>query len=100
MQLHAYTIRDSASDLFSRPFFAPSDGAAIRTFSDEVNGGDTPISQHPADYTLFSLGYFEEDTGMFNSHAPNSLGNGSQFLINVPRHSERAHLNGDGHAEA
>ncbi len=79
--LSAFTIRDSAAEAFMRPFFAQSKGAAIRSFSDEVNGGDSPISQHPEDYTLFELGVFDELTGRLSPTEPQSLGNGSTFLV-------------------
>jgi len=79
--LGAFTIRDSASEAFMRPFFAQSKGSAIRSFSDMVNGSDHPISDHPADYTLFEVGEFDEMTGLLKVHEPRSLGNGATFLV-------------------
>jgi len=79
--LGVFTIRDSAAEAFLRPFFAQSKGAAIRSFSDEVNGGDTPIAAHPDDYTLFELGTFDELKGEFEIHEPRTLGLGSTFVI-------------------
>ena len=30
-------VRDSAADVFGRPYFVPTAGVAIRSFTDEVN---------------------------------------------------------------
>jgi len=81
--LDAFTIRDSAAEAFMRPFFAQSSGAAIRSFSDMVNSDDKdhPVGQHPEDYTLFSIGSFDEQTGLMKVHPPESLGNGATFLV-------------------
>ncbi len=80
--LDAFTVRDSAAEAFMRPFFAQSQGAAIRSFSDMVNGeAEHPIAAHPEDYTLFALGTFNERTGMMETHEPRSLGNGATFVL-------------------
>lgn len=81
MKLSAFTVRDSCAEAFIRPFFAQSPGAAIRSFSDEVNGGDSPVSSHPQDYTLFEIGVFDCLTGILDAHEPRSLGNGATFLL-------------------
>ncbi len=80
--LMLFCIRDSAAEAYMRPFCAQSEGAAIRSFSDMVNGnGDDLISQHPEDFTLFSLGSFNEQTAIMQMHEPRSLGNGSTFVL-------------------
>ncbi len=80
--LSAFTIRDSAAEAFMRPFFSQSKGAAIRSFSDLVNGDDDhPVAQHPQDYTLFEIGSFDELKGEFTAHEPRSLGNGATFRV-------------------
>lgn len=63
MRLNAYTIYDSASGIYMRPFFAPADGAAIREFDDLAVSADHPIGQHPADYTLYRVGTFNDNKG-------------------------------------
>ncbi len=80
--LAMFTVRDGAAEAFMRPFFAQSTGAAIRSFSDMVNAdGEDVVSQHPEDFTLFSLGTFQEETGAMEVHEPRSLGNGSTFVL-------------------
>ena len=83
--LELFVIRDSQAEAFMRPFCAQSAGAAIRSFSDMVNStGGELISAHPEDFTLFSVGSFDEQTGKLDVHEPRSLGNGSTFVL-TPR---------------
>lgn len=63
--LQVFAVRDSALDAFQRPFFVPAQGLAIRAFSDEVNNPQSDFFKHPADYELFHLGSYEEDTAGF-----------------------------------
>jgi hypothetical protein len=67
MKMVICSIRDSAADAYGRPFFLPSVGVAIRSFTDEVNRSseDNQIYQHPEDFDLFELGEFDDTTGRF-----------------------------------
>lgn len=56
-------VRDSAVDAFMRPFFVPTTGMAVRSFSDEVRNGESPMHKHPEDFALFELGTFDEESG-------------------------------------
>lgn len=60
-------IRDRAVDAFFRPVFAPTVGAAIRSFQDEINRNEpnNELAKHPEDYDLYQLGVFDEETGQF-----------------------------------
>lgn len=62
-----FAVRDSAMDAFMQPFFVPSTGVAVRSFSDEVNRADSPMNTHPDDYSLYQIGEYEESTGRLNS---------------------------------
>lgn len=79
--MRVFTIHDSASSAFMRPFFSQAPGAAIREFSDLVNGEKHPVSSHPEDYTLYEIGKFDESTGKLTACEPISLGNGVTFLV-------------------
>lgn len=67
------SVRDSALDAFMQPFVAQSRGQAIRSFTDAVNDGSTPMNKHPSDYELFVIGTFDEDIGEVKGHTPISL---------------------------
>lgn len=67
-KLVVVAVHDSAVQAFNRPFYVPSVGVAMRSFSDEVNRkaeGNT-MNEHPSDFTLHMLGVFDEDSGIFD----------------------------------
>lgn len=64
-KLTVVAVSDRAVGAFNRPFFAPSKGAAIRSFIDEVNRAESPMAQHPEDYELHYLGEWDEDNAHF-----------------------------------
>nr|UXQ88100.1 MAG: nonstructural protein [Microvirus sp.] len=75
-----YTVHDVKGETFMPPFFVPSKGLAIRAFEDCINSPDHHFGKHPADYTLFSLGYFDTDTGEIVQADRVSVGNGIEFV--------------------
>lgn len=60
-----YSVRDTAANAFLQPFFTATDGLAIRSFMDAVNGPDSQFSRHSADYSLYLLGDFDDSDGSF-----------------------------------
>lgn len=56
-------VSDRAVGAFMRPFFAPSVGVAVRSFTDEVNRPEGEMHKHPEDYELHHLGEFDEESG-------------------------------------
>jgi hypothetical protein len=58
------TVYDRASELYGRPMFVPSIGAAIRSFTDEVNrnNADNQLFNHPDDFDLYELGEYDDQT--------------------------------------
>jgi hypothetical protein len=74
MKLQIFAVWDCKAEAFSRPFFAQSKGAAIRSFQDAANDVSSEIGKHPEDYTLFHMGEFSDDLGSFGIlPAPESL---------------------------
>lgn len=69
MKRYVCAVFDSAVQAFGQPFFVPALGAAIRSFTDEVNrkASDNALANHPDDYTLHALGTFEDETGTFEA---------------------------------
>ena len=57
--MNMYSVFDAAAQYFMPPFFARTDGEAKRMFIGSL--GDS--FQFRADYNLFSLGAFDQDTG-------------------------------------
>lgn len=75
-----FTIYDEKAKAYLPPFHLPESGQAIRSFKDCINSPDHQFGKNPEDYTLFTLGHFNDATASINEHAPKSLGNGVQFL--------------------
>jgi len=73
MKLNAYSIYDTASGTFMRPFFTTADGQAMRSFKDISTDADHEIGKHPEDYTLYRLGIFNDNTGEFIPETPEVL---------------------------
>lgn len=84
MKMVICSIRDSAADAYGRPFFLPSVGVAIRSFTDEINrpAEDNQIYQHPEDFDLFELGVFDDSNAKFELHdVPKQLALGRQIKV-------------------
>lgn len=62
MKMSIFTIYDSATEAYMRPFFAQSPGQALRMFIDDVQEEGTPCNKHPEDYALFEIGIFDDST--------------------------------------
>ncbi len=73
MKLNIYSIFDTASGLYSRPFFTQSDAEAVRSFGDIAKDAEHPVGSHPEDYTLFRIGTFDDSTALINNEANESL---------------------------
>ncbi len=56
MKLKVYSILDSKSGIYARPFFMLNVSMAIRSFGDLCNDKQSSISSHPEDYTLYEIG--------------------------------------------
>lgn len=60
-----FAIRDTKTEQFLVPFYAPTCASAIRSFGDAVNDSQTQFSRHPEDYILFCLCAFDDEKGVF-----------------------------------
>lgn len=69
MQLIVVSIFDTATRTYARPVFVAARGAALRSFSDEVNTPreDNPLNRHPGDFELHLLGTWDDQNGAFAS---------------------------------
>lgn len=82
MKLQIYSIYDSKVGAFVTPVFLRSRGEAIRSIVEAVNNPapNNNIEKYPADYTLFHLGEFDDETGLVQSfETPVSLGVAQEF---------------------
>lgn len=65
MKQFMVAVYDRALGAFNRPFCAPSEGIAIRSFQDEVNRDGGDMNKHPGDFELHCLGYWDDVSGEF-----------------------------------
>lgn len=65
-KIFVYSVKDELTDTFMQPIFHESDLEVGRIFEYQIN--NTPIwKSNPADFSLYKLGTFNEETGEFNS---------------------------------
>lgn len=90
-----FTVYDKVAEFHMQPFFARTNGEAIRSFSQAVNEDPqkSQIAAHPHQYELFEIGSFDEQLGLIaasvfkgDAKTPvdlvrNSLGLGSDFKL-------------------
>ncbi|QXP44270.1 MAG: nonstructural protein [Arizlama microvirus] len=65
MVLKVFSILDAKAKVYSNPFFMPQIGQALRGFGDLVNGEKSDVSKHPEDYSLYQVGEYDDEAGMF-----------------------------------
>lgn len=66
MKIKVYSVFDSKAANYSKPWFHISDASAIREFSDAVNDDSNSKNQwfsHSEDFSLFSIGEFDDAVG-------------------------------------
>lgn len=57
-----FTIYDSKAAAYLPRFIQTATGLALRQFEEATHRSDTPIGKHPADFTLFEVGTWDEQT--------------------------------------
>lgn len=82
MKYFVFTIRDRAVNAFMQPWFSPSDGGAIRSFTDEINRAhpDNNLNKHPEDYDLYRIGMYDDQSGTIDPQLPEMIAVGKSVL--------------------
>lgn len=62
-----YTIYDVKSLQYNPPFFALNNALAKRMVGDIATDLNTQIGRHPADFKLYKVGLYSDETGIFES---------------------------------
>lgn len=65
MKMLAFAVFDTKVGCFMAPFIMPTQGAAIRSFQDEVNKAGSDLNKHPEDFKLFQVGEYDEVKGCY-----------------------------------
>ncbi len=92
MILKIFSIYDQKAKAYITPFFLPTAGMATRTFTDMINDPKCAFSKHPEDYTLFSLGQFNDLTAETTlEKTPMTMHTGLTLLNPEGTHHEDSH---------
>lgn len=70
MKLNVYSLHDLKALNYNQPFFALTDGAAVRIIQDVANDLSTSIGRHPADFVLFCIGTYDDSLGLMIPETP------------------------------
>lgn len=81
MELQIFSVFDSKAEAFIMPFFSQTIAVACRSFGQACNDEKENFHRYAADYTLFHVGTFEQDTGLITAQkTPINLGLASTFI--------------------
>lgn len=64
MKYHIYSIYDTCTEAYMRPFYSPTDAAAYRQFESLVSDETHEVSIHAEHYGLFKIGTFTDNNGV------------------------------------
>ena len=67
MKKGIYSVRDSVSEIFAKPFDGVNDEDVKRSFKQACMDEQTQLYQHPADFALFKLAEFNDSTGIIKA---------------------------------
>lgn len=72
MEYNLYTVRDSQAEVAMQPTFFEQDAQAIKAFKNSVCKEDH-FDGSPADYTLYKIGKFNDNTMELHAYEPQKI---------------------------
>lgn len=80
--LRVFSLYDAKAASFGVPFFQPSIGIALRSVTDLVADVSTTIHRHPADFTLYHIADWDDESSRFVLVVPPAhLGSADTFVV-------------------
>lgn len=70
MKQKVMTIRDEKAEIYINPFLVRTTGEAERVLTDLLNNPQTNIAKYPESFSLWELGEYNDNTGIFDTHEP------------------------------
>ena len=95
MLLLMYSVHDSVSGVYDRPFVARAEGDAVRSFGDIANDKEHPIGKHPEHFSLFHVGTWNDNSGKVDPTPPTHVVSAID-LVNYDRPSDHPGLHDGG----
>lgn len=74
-----YAIHDRAIEAYGQPFFVKSQGQALRSFRDECENRESQFNKHPADYDLYLIGDYNDETGIITPQQPERVARATDY---------------------
>lgn len=75
-----FTVYDSKAAAYLPPFTSQNEGTAVRSIMATLRNSEHPFALNPEDFTLFYLGDFDDQTGLYSVHAPRAVANMLELL--------------------
>lgn len=86
MKIQMFAVYDSTTQIYAQPNFLATIQVAQRMWPEAANDPNSQIGKYPADFTLFHLGEYDDETGKFtNLHTPVSLGTALEAKNRLPK---------------
>ena len=93
MKLQMFSIYDTVSKLYARPFFDINDSTAKRNLRAAINDPKSGLSENINDYRLYLIGEFDDQSGSFTlaDHSPAYIDNFTNIggIVNVKHDPEK-----------
>lgn len=70
MRLFVCTVYDKKVQAHLQPFFCRTIGEAVRSFTEAVNDPSKQFGRYASDYSLYRLGEFDDNSGVFECGDP------------------------------
>lgn len=80
MKLNMYAIQDVQAEVFMRPMYFNTSGMAEREFLRALLN-EQNISSFPADYVLYLVGQWDDETGLLEGNVPVRICTGTELLL-------------------
>jgi len=73
MKINIYAVYDAKAEAFGKPIFFNKDGLAKRSFFEACQHAESEFQKYPHDYSIFHIGYYNEDTAEVSAVPPKQL---------------------------
>jgi len=73
-------VLDKTLGIHAHPFVAHNEGSAIRDFGHACRDPNSALNKSPSDFSLVSIGEFDDETGSLTPHNHKLLAQAVQFI--------------------
>lgn len=73
MIIQMFSVYDEKTELFAQPFPSGTQESALRSFGDALVDSGSLLFKHPEDFSLYHVGSFDDNTGVFEQFSSATL---------------------------